>query len=99
MTDETTTSTARRWQFTNDVLAGVLVLSTVGAVAWSLSTTGEVPRMLLGVFAFESLLAAGWAFGRETLAAVAEVVPSPYGQPARSTDDQPRGERDGGGSS
>lgn len=86
---ESTTSTAERYRYTNDLLAGLLVASTVGAVAYSVATTGSLPGKLGAVFAFESLLACGWAFGKETLGAVADVVPSPYGgdrrrQPARS---------------
>jgi hypothetical protein len=67
-----TTSTAKRHKYTNDALAVLLVASTVAAIAGSLYLTGSVPRSLLGVFAVESLLAATWAFGRETLAAVGE---------------------------
>jgi|GEM_PF-6815504 len=69
---DTTTDTAKRHKYTNDALALLLVASTVGAVAASLHLTGGVPRSLLAVFAVESLLAATWAFGRETLAAVGE---------------------------
>jgi hypothetical protein len=76
MSEDTTTSTARRWPFTNDVLAGLLVVSTVGAVGFSLSATGSIPETLTWVFAVESLLAATWAFGRETLSAVSKVLPS-----------------------
>ncbi len=69
---EDTTSTAKRHKYTNDALAGLLVLSTVGAIGASVYATGQVPRSLAAVFAVESLLAATWAFGRETLAAVSE---------------------------
>jgi hypothetical protein len=79
-----TTSTATRWRFTNDALAGLLLASTVAAVGASLYLTGRVPELLAWVFGVESLLAATWAFGRETLSAVGEIVPSPYGgQPAQ----------------
>jgi len=67
-----TTDTAKRHKYTNDALALLLVASTVGALAASLYLTGTAPRSLVAVFAVESLLAATWAFGRETLAAVGE---------------------------
>jgi len=72
MSGDTTTSTAKRHKYTNDALAVLLVASTIGAVGAMLYLTGSVPRSLRAVFAVESLLAATWAFGRETLAAVGE---------------------------
>jgi len=69
---EDTTSTAKRHKYTNDALAFLLVGATVAAVGASSYLTGSVPRSLAGVFAIESLLAATWAFGRETLTSVAE---------------------------
>ena len=72
MSQDTTTDTAERHRYTNDALAALLVAATVGAIAVSFYRTGTAPRGLLAVFAVESLLAATWAFGRETLAAVGE---------------------------
>jgi len=96
MSNSETTSTATRYKFTNDLLAGLLVASTVGAVLFAVYTTGSVPRTLGAVFAFESLLAAGWAFGRETLGAVAEVVPSPFGVQRETPPPRRREERESG---
>lgn len=69
---EHTTSTAKRHKYTNDALAFLLVGALVAAVGASIYLTWSVPRSLADVFAVESLLAATWAFGRETLTSVAE---------------------------
>lgn len=70
--DAETTSTSVRWRWTNDLLAGVIVLAHVALVAGAVFGGVDVPARLWDVFAVEALLATTWAFGRETLAAISE---------------------------
>ena len=70
--DAETSSAAVRWRWTNDVLAGIIVLAHVALVAGAVFGGVELPSRVWDVFALEVLLASTWAFGRETLAAISE---------------------------
>ncbi len=96
---EDTTSAATRHKYTNDALAFLLVGATVAAVGASVYLTGSVPRSLAGVFAVESLLAATWAFGRETLAAVSEATGGSNQPVAVLREEAETGKQSGGGES
>ncbi|MCD2202736.1 hypothetical protein [Halobacterium sp. KA-6] len=69
-----TTSTKTRWRWTNDLLAGLVVLAQVGVLAAAMLADIEVPGRLWDVFSVTILLATTWAFGRETLTAVREFI-------------------------
>lgn len=68
--DAETTSAATRYRWTNDMLAGVIVLAHVALVAGAVFGGVTLPARVWDVFALEALLATTWAFGRETLMAI-----------------------------
>lgn len=66
----TTTSTATRHRFTNDFIAILLVVATVGlAVAYATGHAGvtRLPLPVAGVLSLATLTAVAWAFGPEML--------------------------------
>jgi hypothetical protein len=65
-----TETAATRWAYTNDVLAGAVVVAHVALLASAFAFQVSVPARLWDVFALEVALATTWAFGRETLMAV-----------------------------
>lgn len=73
--NETTNSTDTRWKYTGTVLASVIILSIatviVGAAVGALSLSGIGQSWLL-LYSTVVLMAATWAFGKETLEAVQE---------------------------
>ena len=71
--DAETTSAATRYRWTNDILAGIIVLAHVTLVAGAVFGGVDVPARVWDVFAVEVLLATVWAFGRETVGAVTEL--------------------------
>lgn len=63
--DDTTESTATRWDYTNDVLATLIVLGFLGIVAYAVRT-GSVPvsKYWLGpTLAAGFIFAIAWLFG------------------------------------
>jgi len=71
--DAETSSAATRWRWTNDILAGIILLAHVALVAGDLVYGVDVPARIWDVFAVTVLLATVWAFGRETVSAVTEI--------------------------
>lgn len=71
--DNTTTSTRERWEYIGTILAGVMVLSLpaliIGAAAGALTFSG-IGQAWFALYATIALMAATWAFGKETLEAV-----------------------------
>ncbi|WP_232703158.1 hypothetical protein [Halobacterium wangiae] len=68
--DAETTTAATRYRWTNDLLAGIIVLAHVTLIASAVFGGVSVPKAVWDVFAVEVLLATVWAFGRETVGAV-----------------------------
>ena len=72
----TTTSTRTRWDYTNDVLAGVLVVSVpllTGLAARGAVDAGAVPvEIRLGWLSLATV-ATAWAFGPSAAAAAAKI--------------------------
>lgn len=71
--DEETTSTAVRWRWTNDVLAGVLIGTLCTAVLYDLHLEATLSKDLYTALALSSGLAAIWAFGTETVSALKKI--------------------------
>jgi len=71
--DAETKTAATRWRWTNDILAGIILLAHVALVAGAIVYGVDVPARIWDVFAVEVLLATVWAFGRETVSAVTEI--------------------------
>lgn len=72
--DGQTNSTATRYPYTNDVLAGVLVLFAIGTTAAYLAQQRPVPIWLATVDALAIGTAVAWAFGARAFAAAKEAV-------------------------
>jgi hypothetical protein len=69
---ESTDSVSRRWQYTNDILAGLLLGSLAGLTAvgaTSLIGLGQLPDLWVASYLAVSGTAAAWAFGSDALAA------------------------------
>ena len=62
--DGSTTSTATRYQYTNDLLAGALVLFAIGATATFVYRGDAIPIWLATVDTFAVATAVVWAFGK-----------------------------------
>jgi len=71
--DEETTSTAVRWRWTNDVLAGVLIGTLCTAILYDLHLEATLSKDLYTALALSSGLAAVWAFGVETVTALKQI--------------------------
>lgn len=63
-TETKTTSASTRYPYTNDLLAGVLVLFAVGASSAFIYQGQDVPLWLAGVDALAIITAVVWAFGK-----------------------------------
>jgi len=72
--DAETSSAATRYRWTNDILAGIIVLAHVGLLGAALAFGVEVPSLLWRVFALSVALAATWAFGKGALKAILGAV-------------------------
>lgn len=59
-----TDSTATRYKYTNDLLAGALVLFAIGATAVFVYRGQEIPIWLATVDTFAVATAVVWAFGK-----------------------------------
>jgi hypothetical protein len=70
---DTTTSTATRWAFTNDILAGILTVTLAGVVAAQLATDASIPTATWAPFATAALLAVVWVFGDRAVAALSNL--------------------------
>lgn len=73
--DSTTTSTRTRWEWTGTILASAMVLSLptiVGLTAAGILTLNPISQAWFGLYFTVTLMAATWAFGKETLEAVRE---------------------------
>lgn len=73
---DTTSSTDTRWKYIGTLLAGIMVASVPIAViggATGLLALSAIPETWFGLYSLVALMAATWAFGRETLDAVNEV--------------------------
>lgn len=59
-----TTSTSTRYPYTNDLLAGALVVFAIGASSWFVYHGQSVPIWLASVDALAITTAVVWAFGK-----------------------------------
>lgn len=68
-----TTSTRERWEYIGTVLAGLMVASLpiiiIGTAVGVLTLSG-ISQAWFGLYFLVTLMAATWAFGKETLEAV-----------------------------
>lgn len=71
--DSDTESTALRWRFSNDVLAGALLGTLCVAVLYDLHFDAALSPPLYRALALESGLAATWAFGADTVDALTDI--------------------------
>lgn len=62
--DGSTQSTSTRYKYTNDILAGALVLFAIGATAAFVYRGQEIPIWLATVDTFAVATAVVWAFGK-----------------------------------
>ena len=62
--DSSTNSTATRYRYTNDLLAGALVLFAIGATAAFVYRGDSIPIWLATVDTFAVATAVVWAFGK-----------------------------------
>lgn len=71
--DSITTSTQSRWEYIGTVLAGMMVASLpiiiIGTAVGALTLSG-ISQAWFGLYFLVTLMAATWAFGKETLEAV-----------------------------
>jgi len=70
--DGDTTSTALRWRYTNDLVAGFYLLTFVGLVAldsYQLVRLGVVPETVRTVWLAIAGVAAAWVFGGDAVRA------------------------------
>jgi len=73
--DSTTKSTRTRWEWTGTILAFAMVLSLpmiIGLTAAGVLTLSPISQAWFGLYFTVTLMAATWAFGKETLEAVRE---------------------------
>jgi hypothetical protein len=73
--DKYTMSTRTRWEWTGTLLAFAMVLSLpaiVGLTAAGVLSVGVITQGRFTLYATVTLMAATWAFGKETLEAVRE---------------------------
>jgi len=59
-----TQSTATRYKYTNDLLAGALILFAIGASSWFVYQGQDIPIWLATVDTFAVATAVVWAFGK-----------------------------------
>jgi len=72
--DGTTNSTSTRYPYTNDLLAGVLVLFAVGATSWYVVHGQEVPIWLATIDTLAVATAVVWAFGKGAAKIASDMV-------------------------
>lgn len=72
--DESTHTTSRRYKYTNDVIAGVLVAFAIGLTAAFVYRGDPVPMWLAAVDALAVLTAVVWAFGKGAFSAAADAL-------------------------
>lgn len=74
--DDTTTSTSTRWTYIGTVLAAIMVISLpvliIGTAIGALTFSG-IGQAWFGLYFTVTLMAAVWAFGKETLETVQKV--------------------------
>ena len=63
----TTTSISTRWDYTNDLLAGAVVLGPLLWTSYLLVMGQEVPLWLATVDSLSAITAVAWAFGKSAL--------------------------------
>jgi hypothetical protein len=71
--EDTTSNTMTRWKYIGTLLAGVMVLSLPVVIIGTATGTFElsgIGQAWFSLYFFVTLMAATWAFGRETLEAV-----------------------------
>ena len=72
---DTTSSTQTRWKYTATILAGLMVVSLavlmIGTAIGALTLSG-ISQAWFGLYFLVTMMAATWAFGKETLEAVNE---------------------------
>jgi hypothetical protein len=68
--DETTDSPLTRWDYTNDVLATLLLVSLACVVAYAALYSVQVKAEIWAPYATSCLLAAIWAFGEQSVTAL-----------------------------
>jgi hypothetical protein len=79
MTDddpESTSSISKRWVFTNDLLAFILLSSlpiVTAAGATQLLALGQVPALWEWTYATAVLVASVWAFGKSSVEAISSL--------------------------
>jgi hypothetical protein len=72
--DSDTKSTQTRWRYTNDILAGLLILTLCTSVAVTFrGTSSTPPTAVWTVFASAALIAAIWAFGTQAVSALQDL--------------------------
>lgn len=71
--EDTTSSTMTRWKYIGTILSGLMVASLptiiIGA-AFGVSTLSPIGQAWFTLYSIVVLMAATWAFGKETLEAV-----------------------------
>lgn len=72
-TDEDTTSTALRYRYTNDILAGLLIGTLCLAVCYDLHFGASLNDRIWMALAIDAGLASVWAFGVETVSALKQL--------------------------
>lgn len=73
-TDKSTTSVSERFKYTNDILAGSLVLFAIGASSAFIYRGQSVPMWLYIVDSLAVVTAVVWAFGRGAFKAAKEAI-------------------------
>lgn len=71
--EDTTSSSMTRWKYIGTILAGVMVLSLpviVVGTALGTFTLAGISQAWFGLYFLVTMMAATWAFGKETLEAV-----------------------------
>lgn len=72
---DTTSSSDTRWKYTATLLASILIVSIAVAIiggGFGVISLSGIPQEWLALYAVTTLMAATWAFGKETLEAVNE---------------------------
>lgn len=74
--EDLTTSTRERWEYIGTILAAAMVFSLPALVigtAVGAFTLGGISQAWFGLYFLVTMMAATWAFGKETLEAVQKV--------------------------
>lgn len=73
--EDTTSSTMTRWKYVGTFLASVMIVSLpiiIGGAAFGAFTLSTIGQAWFILYATVTLMAATWAFGKETLESVRE---------------------------